>query len=75
MAADLARIREHERQFGPGEFGGYTHATWREVKAAEAQVETSDSSEWLLVFDLVRRLEADERLSADRIRFVVWYCW
>ena len=73
--ASLASIAEHERQFGKGEFGGYTHLTWREVKAASLDSVVVEQSQWSLVFDLLRRLEQDGRFSDDRIRFVVWFNW
>ena len=71
---DLEQIEQHERKHGPGEYGGLTHAKWSEIKSAAPELIASES-EWRTVFDLVERLERDERLSADRIRFVVWYNW
>lgn len=72
---DLARIADHERRYGPGEIAGYTHATWREVKAASLDATMVEQNEWALVFDLVRRIEYDPRgcFRDDRIRLVVWY--
>jgi len=68
------RIADFDDGHGRGEFGGYTHADWREIKGAIAMVDVRDS-DWALVFDLVRRIEQDHRFSDDRTRFVVWYCW
>ena len=67
-------ISEHEQHYGEGEFGGYTHALWREIKASSVQ-ETANQSDWSVVFDIVHRLEQDQRFSDDQIRFVVWYLW
>ena len=71
--ADRDRIAAHEAEFGPGECGGYTHATWAEV--ASSGVEPGADSDWRLVFDLLGRLAADPRFPADRLRLVVWFDW
>ncbi len=75
VTAELLRIKQHESQFERGEFGGYTHATWREIKAAPLDDQVVRRSDWQLIFSLCERLEQDSRLSDNRIRFVVWYCW
>ncbi len=74
LRADLDEIARHEAKHGPGEFGGLTHATWQELKAALPDLDLS-TSDWRTVFDVVARLEQDERLNDERLRFVVWYDW
>lgn len=75
VRGDLAKLADHERQFGTGEVGGYTFMTWAEVKAAGIEPAVIKKSQWSLLFDLIRRLEEDTRFSDDRIRLVVWYNW
>ena len=72
---ELEKIRQHEQQHGPGEFGGYTHARWSEIKAVSIAAEVMKASDWRLVFALLQRLELDDRFSAEKIRVVVWYNW
>ena len=72
---EMESIRNHEEQFGRGGLGGYTYATWREIKTVAFAAEELRDSDWSLLFDLMRRLEEDCRFSADRIRVVVWYNW
>lgn len=76
--------RRYEEQYGAGDTGGYTHATWQEVNAAFAERpeleggqwnEAGGWNEWKIVFDLARQLEASGRYSSDQIRFVVWFVW
>jgi len=57
------------------EIGGFTHATWREIKAAKIDPELLAGGDWLLIFDLLRRLEADDRFEDHRIRVLAWYNW
>lgn len=71
--ADRDRIAAREAEFGPGECGGYTHATWAEVRASG--VEPGTDSDWRLVFDLLARIAGDPRFPADRLRLVVWFDW
>ena len=33
VQAERAKIEQHERKFGLGEHGGYTHALWSEIKS------------------------------------------
>lgn len=73
--ASLESIAEHEKQYGAGECSGYTHMTWREVKAANLRSVAVEQSQWSLLFDLLRQLEQSGRFSDDRIRFVVWFNW
>jgi hypothetical protein len=75
VLADAARIAEHEKTDGPGEVGGYTHATWRELKTASISADELGDSDWALVFALLSTLESDHRFEDDRLRLVVWYCW
>lgn len=72
VLGDLAQIAGHEAEYGPGEFGGYTHALWTELRDLEL-VESPPESRCGLAFRIARMLE--ERFRPDRIRFVVWFCW
>lgn len=72
---EIEEIREHEQQHGPGVHGGYTYATWQEIKLALDNISALDQSDWQIVFDLVRLLEQNQRYTADQIRFIAWYCW
>jgi hypothetical protein len=72
---DRARILDHEQKFGSGEFGGYTFAGWREIKAVTFTDEEWRESDWKLVFSLIREIESDWRFSEDKIRIVAWYAW
>lgn len=68
---DFDRIAQHEERYGPGEYGGYTFAEWSEIEAAELTL--PEDSEWVLVFDITKRLA---RMSdATRVRIVAWYNW
>jgi hypothetical protein len=69
---DLAQIAGHEAEYGPGEFGGYTHALWSELRELEL-IESPPESRCLLAFRIARVLE--EQFRPERIRFVVWFCW
>ncbi|AYQ29291.1 MULTISPECIES: hypothetical protein [unclassified Polaromonas] len=72
---DLAGIADHEEQFGTGEFGGYTHATWRDMKTHPLTSEVAPHTEWSTVFDLLRTLERSGKYNDEGIRIVVWYNW
>lgn len=69
---EFAAIAAHEAKYGPGEFGGYTHALWAEIRDY-ALAEPPGDSQWELAFDLARVLE--ERFGPERVRFVVWFIW
>lgn len=75
LSADLGRIAEFEAQYGKGEFGGYTHATWKEIATSRATAAELRSDDWGLVLNLMERLAKDPRLSGEGIRIVVWYNW
>jgi hypothetical protein len=69
---ELEEIAAHEVKYGPGEFGGYTFATWSEIQAV-ALTDPPEGSQWKLPFALARDLEAV--FGPERVRFVVWFCW
>lgn len=69
---ELAEIAAHEVNFGPGEVGGYTFVVWSEIREYDF-VEHEVEPQMKMAFDLARVLE--RRYAADRIRFVVWFCW
>ncbi len=75
LRADLDRIAEHERRHGPGELGGYTHASWTELSAFRDSCPAVRSSDWATVFDIMDRIASDERFSSARLRLAVWYEW
>lgn len=69
---ELEETAAHEDKYGPGEFGGYTFAVWSEIREyvlVEQEVEPQLGP----AFDLARALE--RWYGADRVRFVVWFCW
>jgi hypothetical protein len=74
LRAELAQHAAHERQFGPGEFGGYTHATWNELADLPLDATALAKSDLKLVLDIARQLAADERFQ-DGVRIVVWFNW
>ena len=74
VEAEVAKIGSLMRQTGQDECHGYTYATWREIQAAGVSDAELRDSDWAAVFDVVRRLERDERIGPDRIRFVIYYC-
>ncbi len=69
----LEEIAAHEAKYGGGECGGYTHATWAEIRDYIPTAEPEETNQWKLVFDLARVLE--QRYAPERIRFVVWFNW
>jgi hypothetical protein len=74
IEAEIAKIRSLVHRTGRDECGGYTHASWRDIQAAGLSDAELRGSDWATVLDIVRSLERDERIGADRIRFVVYYC-
>jgi hypothetical protein len=74
VEAEIAKIRALAHRTGQDECGGYTHASWKEIQAAGLSDAELRGSDWATVFDVVRRLERDERIGPDRIRFVIFYC-
>jgi hypothetical protein len=66
-------IAAYEAEHGGGEFGGYTHATWAEIRDYIPTAEPEETNQWKLVFDLTRVLE--QRYAPERIRFVIWFNW
>jgi hypothetical protein len=69
---DLQTIATHEKQYGNGEIGGYTYASWAEIQHFSVAL-APDNSQWALPFALAHLLE--KQYGADRVRFVVWYNW
>jgi len=73
LRRDLEWNTPFEAGHGTGEIGGYTHASWAELKTVQLSSDDLEDSDWSLVFDLVRQLE--QRFAASHIRFVVWFNW
>jgi hypothetical protein len=69
---ELEQIAAHEAKYGPGEFGGYTHALWIEIRGYEL-VEREIEPQLRVAFDLARVLE--QRYGPECVRFVVWFNW
>ena len=51
------------------------NSRWPRFLAPPGLTVLGTESDWVLVFDLMRRLEEDSRFTEDRIRIVVWYIW
>jgi hypothetical protein len=75
LRAELAEHAAHVREFGPGELGGYTHATWSELADLPLDATTLAASDLKLVLDIARRLADDERFTKDGVRIVIWFNW
>jgi len=75
LRATLAQHAAHEKEFGPGELGGYTHAVWSELADLPLDTTALADSDWRVVLDIARRLAADPRFAQDGVRFVVWFNW
>ncbi len=75
LKAQLDDIAEFEKQHGPEDFGGHTYASWREIKTVVLESEALQESDWKIVFDFVRQLEARGHYRDDQIRFVLWFNW
>jgi hypothetical protein len=75
VRSEFEQIQQHESRYGPGELGGYTYATWREIADHLPSLALSGDSDWCLVFDLIRRLLDDDRFSDEHVRVVVWFNW
>jgi hypothetical protein len=69
---EMQVIAAHEAKHGKGECGGYTNATWEELRTYRL-VESAEDSPWKIIFDIVRQLE--QRYQPKGIRFIVWYNW
>jgi hypothetical protein len=72
---DVARIREHEQQYGPGEFGGFTYVSYAELTRVNWEsigVQPRDS-EWSTVFRVLEALGS--RFDHEKIRIVTWWAW
>lgn len=77
LASDLKAIETLELQYGAGGFGGYTYATWREIKGFALESAVLARSEWSRVFRIAEVLESGGEFpfSDAQIRFIVWYVW
>ena len=76
VRTELEEIRMHEEKFGAGEYGGYTFATWAELKGRRTELAAQFSdSDWWVVFDMIERVERDYRFAEDRIRVITWFEW
>jgi hypothetical protein len=74
VGSELAQQAAHALEFGSGEFGGHTHATWHEL-VDRLDASAIADSDWRLVFDIARLLAAEEQFKPDGVRFVLWYNW
>ena len=72
---DIARIRDHERQYGPGEFGGFTFVSYAELMRVnwDSLAVRPQESEWSTVFRVLEALGS--RFDHEKIRVVAWWVW
>jgi len=72
---DIARIRDRERQYGPGEFGGFTFASYAELLRInwDSMTVRPHESEWATVFRVLEALGS--RFDHEKIRIVTWWVW
>jgi hypothetical protein len=74
----LNAIEAHERQFDPGECRGYTHIDFSETEAVEWRnygVTDPESSDWWVLFRMIRLLSSDHRFANAGFRIVCWVSW
>lgn len=72
---DVARIRKHEQQYGPGECGGFTYVTYGELARMnwDSLGVRPHDSEWSTVFRVLEVLGA--RFDHEKIRIITWWVW
>ena len=75
VRGDVARIREHERQHGPGEVGGFTFVTYADLMRVnwDSLGVRPHDSEWSTVFRVLEALGS--RFDHEKIRIVTWWVW
>jgi hypothetical protein len=66
---ELEEIAAHEAKYGPGEFGGYTHALWAEIQG----IKLAEASQLRLPFALAAAMA--QQFGPHRVRFVLWFNW
>ena len=72
---DIARIRDHEQQHGPGECGGFTFVSYAELMRInwDSVAARPHESEWSTVFRVLEALGS--RFDHEKIRIVTWWVW
>jgi len=72
---DIARIRDHERHYGPGECGGFTFISYAELMRVnwDSAAVRPQESEWSTVFRVLAALGL--RFDHEKIRLVTWWVW
>ena len=72
---EIARIRDHERQYGPGECGGFTFVSYAELMRVnwDSVGIRPHESEWATVFRVLDALGS--RFDQEKIRLVTWWVW
>jgi hypothetical protein len=68
-------IQTHERQFGPGEFLGFTYIGYAELIATDLEPFGGETSDWALVIQLVEKVRSCPRFCEAGFRIVCWACW
>jgi hypothetical protein len=77
VKADVDQIQRFEKEHGPGNFFGYTHIYFHEIKQTNWQhygIAQKDS-DWFALFSLLNKLLEDHRFQSPKIRLVVWFNW
>ena len=72
---DVQEIRKFIQEHGDEQFLGFTYIRYEEVMSADLKafgIKKLSSSDWALVFGLIDRIRATERLSRASIRIVCW---
>jgi hypothetical protein len=75
---ELKNIQDHERNFGSGEFLGYTYIDAIEIDSIDWRsygIANLESSDWWLLLRMIRLLRSDHRFTDAGIRIVCWVCW
>jgi hypothetical protein len=73
----MTQVREIEKRLGPGGFLGCTHIDYNEIEAVDwssAGIEP-ETSEWSLLFKLIRMLRSDPGFRDAGLRIVCWASW
>jgi hypothetical protein len=72
---DVARIRKHEQQHGPGDCGGFTYVTYAEFMRVnwDSVGFNRTSQNGSTVFRVLDALGS--RFDQEKIRMVTWWIW
>jgi hypothetical protein len=75
VKAQIDQIQRLEKEYGKGEFFGYTHVYLNELKQIDWQQWkiAEINSDWFTLFSLLDKLLEDHRFKAHKVRIVVWF--